>query len=205
MARIDPQEFLNRKCPDRKATTFVYALDELGLSPAESARMAGYSHGRSDDPKKQNAYLSSAASRAIKTRRVQRLREQLAVWRRKQRGDDEPDIASVEEVLRTLTRVMRSSKDAAVVQSATKLLDAFKRGAMQSKPGPEDVRKLVDRLCGREQLILQIAGIEYGLFYRHLPCMQGWEVPESLKPVERYLNSKMTPLEALAIIEGREK
>ena len=108
MAQMDLLELFRRWCPDRQAATFAHGVYVLGLSPLESAREAGYSCGNSDDPKKQRAFLSAAGSRALKTRRVQRLAEKYAEHQQRQDGEPEPEVATQQEVLARLTQVMRS-------------------------------------------------------------------------------------------------
>jgi hypothetical protein len=102
---------------------------------------------------------------------------------------------------------MRSSKDAAVVQSATKLLDAFKCGASQPKATLDHVPELVNRLCDSELLLMQIAGVQYGLSLHGAPSMQDWQVPEHLQYIERYFTKyKLTPAQVLmdhSIVDSR--
>ena len=204
MPEINELEWLRRRSSNRRTADFVHALDELGLSPIEAARKAGYSAGRSEEPKAQNVTLSTTASRALKSRRVERLRKDFDDYRTKKNGEQEPEIASQEEVLATLTKVLRSSKDAAVVQSATRLLDAFKRGASQPKATLDNVPELVNRLCNSELSIFQIAGVQYGLSLNGALSMRDWQVPEHLAYIEPYFTKhKLTPAQVLMILEGR--
>ena len=205
MPEMDGLEWLRRRCSNHRTADFVHALDELCLSPIDAARKAGYSPGRSDEPKARNITLSTTASRALKSRRVQRLREEFHDYRKKKNGEQEPEIASQQEVLAKLTKVMRSNKDAAVVQSATRLLDAFKRGASQPKATLDHVPELVNRLCNSELSIFQIAGVQYGLSLCGSPSMQNWQAPEHLQYIEPYFTEyKMTPAQVLMIVERRK-
>ncbi len=206
MPEINELEWLRRRSSNRRTADFVHALDELGLSPIEAARKAGYSAGRSEEPKAQNVTLSTTASRALKSRRVERLRKDFDDYRTKKNGEQEPEIASQEEVLATLTKVLRSSKDAAVVQSATRLLDAFKRGASQPKVTLDHVPELVNRLCNSELLLFQIAGVQYGLSLRGSPSMQDWQVPEHLQRIEQLTSELgLSPLQVLNVVSGKHE
>ena len=90
------------------------------------------------------------------------------------------------------------------MQSASKLLDAFKRGAEQPKVTLDHLPELVDRLCSSDLLIFQIAGIQYGKRFSGAPSMAGWQVPEHLKQIDRYLTRlNLAPSEVLTIMEGR--
>jgi hypothetical protein len=172
---------------------------EEGASNAEIGRRAGFSGGKSRDPEKRKHFYAAAASRALGSRRIQRLREQYRLWKASQNSP----VASADETMVRLSEIVRTGSDSAAIQAAARLLDAQRRGGPR-KVAPELVPEVLNSACRPDRsLLLRVIALSAGLTWKRggMSCLKDWEPPEHMAEVtalmERY---GCDPAEALAVL-----